>query len=113
MQGFQTRVGNMRRQITIQQQAATQNALGEEIPSWTTFATCWASIEPMNGRELLAAQQVQSQVNTRITIRYRDGVTPAMRILYKSRYFDIQSIQDIEERNRFLVLQCVERVGES
>jgi SPP1 family predicted phage head-tail adaptor len=103
--------GALRKRITIQQQSATQNTRGEPIPSWTTFATCWASIEPKNGRELLAAQQVQSQVITEITIRYQSGITPDMRILYGTRYFDIQAIQNVEERNRMIVMQCIERVG--
>lgn len=105
--------GGLRKRITIQQPSATQNTRGEEIPSWTTYATVWAQIEPLNGRELLAAQQVQSQVNTKITIRYQSGVTPDMRIQYGSRYFDIQSIMNIEERNRMIEMQCIERAGEA
>lgn len=107
------RAGLLRKQVVIQQPSATQNTRGEEIPSWATFLTVRAAIEPLNGRELLAAQSIESQVTTKITIRYQSGITPDMRIKYGSRYFDIQAIQNIEERNRMIEMQCIERVGES
>jgi len=42
-----------------------------------------------------------------ITLRYTD-VTIKDRLLFDSRVFEVASIEDKEERNRELVLKCVE-----
>lgn len=49
---------------------------------WTLVATVWAAIEPMSAREFVQSQAMQSQVTTRIVIRYRDGMHAAMRLVH-------------------------------
>lgn len=38
------------------------------------FATVWGRLESLSGKELIAAQQVQSQIVARATIRYRADI---------------------------------------
>jgi len=104
--------GKLNKRIIIQQTTMTQNGYGEPIDSWSTFATVWASLEPVQGREFWAQQQVQSEVTIRIRIRYFSGVTSAMRILYGSRIFTIQSVIDVQERHVEMQLMCSEGVAE-
>jgi SPP1 family predicted phage head-tail adaptor len=106
------RAGTMRRQIVIQQSNATQNTSGDPIPAWETFATVRAAIVPLQGRELLAAQQIVASVSHRLDMRYVVGVTPAMRVTYDGRYFDIQAAIDPTELKREMQLFCLERVGQ-
>lgn len=108
--------GTMRRRITIQNSTPTQNTSGDMVPSWGTYYTCWAEIQPATGRELMAAAQVQANISHTITIRWPGTsytISPSMRVLYKSRYFDIQAVINLDERNRTLQLLCLERVGET
>lgn len=74
-------------------------AVAENIP---------ARVEPLEGNELLRAQQTGMQRPHRFTIRYRGDVTGAKTILYDARTFDIKSIQDPEEKHRELILQTDE-----
>lgn len=104
------RAGELRHRVTIQQKSVTRDSFGAETVSWTDVAVVWAAIEPLQGREFFSAQQVNAEVTTRIRIRYRSGITPAMRVLFGSRAFDIQGIINIEERNRELHLMCKEVV---
>ncbi|MGA9851845.1 MAG: phage head closure protein [Gammaproteobacteria bacterium] len=104
--------GEMKRWITVQQTASSQNARGEEIPTWTTFACVWAKIVPLSGREFLAAQQVEATLTHTITIRYLAGLDPTMRIVYNGRYFDINQVININEEDRQMSLLCTERVAE-
>jgi len=106
----------MRRRITFQQKDATQNTRGDPIPNWTDYYTCRAEIEPLSGRELMAAMQVQADISHRVTIRWPGTsitLTPDMHIVYGTRLFDIQSILDTEERHRELQILCIERVGQT
>lgn len=104
------RAGKLRHRWTIQQQTpATQNSLGEETSPWADVATVWCSVEPLSGREFFSAQATQSEVTHTVTMRYRSGIVPKMRLTKDARVLDIQSVADVTERHRELQLMCVER----
>ncbi len=54
------------------------------------------------------AGALQSEVTTRIKIRYRTGLTTSMRVLYGCRVFQILSVIDKDERHRVIELMCKE-----
>jgi SPP1 family predicted phage head-tail adaptor len=101
-------IGDLRHRVWLQ--TPVTNGAGE-ITSWSNAGPnqIWARIEPLGGNELFAAQQIYPEANTSITIRYRPGVTSAMRILYGTRTFDIKDASDVEERHRRIDMICVER----
>lgn len=104
------RAGTLRYQYTIQQRGtATQNSHGEDTTPWEDLVTVWMAMEPLSGREFFAAQATQSEVTHQATMRYRSGITTAMRITKDSRVWDIESVTDVTERHRELRLMCVER----
>lgn len=103
------KIGALRHRITIEQATDARNAIGEMVPSWATFATVWASIEPLRGRELEAAQQRFAEASHEVVIRYLVGLVPKMRVKFGTRLFDIGFVQNIEERNREMRLDVVER----
>lgn len=102
------RAGRLRHVITIQQATETRDSVGAIIRTWATYDTVRASIEPLNGREYFNASQVQAEVSTRIRVRYLDGLTSKMRILFGSRIYDIKAIINDKERNFEMTLMCVE-----
>lgn len=102
--------GRLRHRIDIEQQTTTEDTFGATTDTWSLWTTLWASIEPLSGRELLAAQQVQADITHRVRFRYVSGVTAKMRVVYGSRIFNILSVANPEERNREIVLQCRELV---
>lgn len=104
--------GKLRRRIEIQRRTATQDDYGQPLTTWTTEITTQAEFEPLNGRELVAAQAVQSEVTHTVTIRYRAGITPAMRIKYDGRLFNIHAVLDEAERHRMLTLLCSEGLND-
>jgi SPP1 family predicted phage head-tail adaptor len=102
--------GRLRHRVTIQQEAVIKGALGGQAKSWVDVVTVWEAVEPIRGREFFAAQQVNSEVTHRVTIRYRTGVTAKMRLVFQGRVLDISAPPiDVEERHRDLQLMCIER----
>ena len=89
----------------------TPDGGGGFILTWTDVATVWAAIEPLKGAERLHAQQLQSPVTHRVTMRYRAGVRPSMRLVFDARTLNIRAVIDPQERNRTLELLCEEGVG--
>lgn len=103
------RAGRLRHLVTIQSRTEGSNAFNEPRPVWKHFATVYASIEPLSGREYFAAQQAQSDVTHRVVLRYIPGVTAKHRIVFGDRVFDIAAPpRNVGERGIELELQCVE-----
>lgn len=98
-----------RQPVTIEQ-ATDGSGFGNQNPTFSTYKNWRAVIEPLRGRELWRVQQVQADVTHKLTGVYVAGVTPKMRIKFKSRYFNIESVINVGERNRVLELMCREVV---
>jgi SPP1 family predicted phage head-tail adaptor len=107
--------GKLRHRITLQElSAASPDVTGSGMPdeSWTDLATVNASVEPLSGRELFAAQEHHSEVTTRITIRYRAGINAKQRVSFRGKTYNIRYVLDPEERHRELQLLSAEGVNE-
>jgi len=101
----------MEHQIVLTTPDSARTSEGDFIPG-TPFATgVWASIIALQGRERDLAQAIVSEVTHRITIPYMAGVTTDLQVSFDSRMFDVQAVQDPDERQTELRLLCVERDG--
>jgi SPP1 family predicted phage head-tail adaptor len=104
------RAGRLRHRIQIVKPKLTQDATGGTvIDDDSLVASVWAAIEPLTGRELYAAQQMVSEVTHKITIRWMDGIKSNMNVRFGGREFQIQSIQNPDERHKVLILLSIER----
>ena len=102
--------GFLRNQVELQTNSPSTNGFGEQIASWTTVATVWASITPLSGREFVEAKAREVDATVRITIRYRSDMlpTPNWRVKFGSRYYDIDSVINRDERGKTVDLMCRE-----
>lgn len=103
------RGGRLRHLVVIQKNTPGQSGSGAEVPSWATFATTYAAVEPIKGREYFQAGRVNAETTHLITIRHAAGVDEGMRVSWDGRLFDITSAINIEERDREMQLVCTER----
>lgn len=102
------RIGQLRRRITIQQPVEVTDQYGTPAIQWQEFATVWAAVEPIRGREYILLKNTNSELTVRIRIRYLPGVTNAMRVVYDDRVFNIESVIDVDERHKEMHLMCAE-----
>ena len=102
------RAGKLRRRLIIQQAIESQGPTGEMSVVWSTFATVYGSVEPIRGREFWAAKEIQTEVTTRIRIRYLEGVNPKMQIVDGAKLYWINTVIDPEMRHIELQLMCWE-----
>lgn len=101
-------IGTLNKRVKIQTKTISQGTTGEFIETWADTATRWAAIEPLEGREYWQAQQLNTETTAKITIRHYPGLTTVNRIKFGSRYFDIVSVQNQKEGNKYTVLMCKE-----
>ena len=102
------RAGNLRHRVAIQSVTDTASAFGDVSQSWSTVATVWASVTPLTAREALEADQVKTKISHKVTMRYRSDVSTKNRLSYDSRTLNITSVLNVDEKNKTLVVLCVE-----
>lgn len=103
------RAGQLRHRVTLQSVTRTDDEGGGYSEAWADDATVWAAVEPLEGTEALRGMALTATVTHRIWLRYREGVTAAMRVQHDGRTFNVRSVIDPEERHRELVLLAEEQ----
>ena len=107
------RPGKLRHRITFEKATDVQDpTFGVAEINWSPFVTVWGSISPIStlaGSERVNNDIVAAQITHRVITRYMPGVTNKMRIKFGSRYFAIESIANIDERNIQLEILCNEQ----
>ena len=101
--------GKLNKRVTIQHKVTgspQRKSSGAPDSPWADLVTTWAAIEPLRGKEFMESQAVNSAVAVRIRIRYRDGITAAMRVKHGTTIYSIEAVIDPEMRNRELQLMC-------
>jgi SPP1 family predicted phage head-tail adaptor len=101
--------GKLRERITVEQAAEARNSLGETVLSWATFAERWASVEGVSSREALELGRVEVSISHRVRLRYLDGMTQNMRIVWRGRTLEIVSLLEYGNRSEHVAI-CQESV---
>jgi len=102
-------IGQLRHRIEIGRYTSGIDEWGNPTgPQWQPVVTLWAAVEALAGRMYFEAQQTALQSDHRVTIRYRAGIEPGMRLRHDGREWEIQAVQDRDGRRRWLTLLCKE-----
>lgn len=108
------RAGDLRRRVRVQTRATSQDSFGQQVTTWSDLlSSVPADIQPMTGRELIAAQATNTEITHQIELRYHTALSnpvavAAMRVLYGSRVFEIRASMNVDERNRQITLLASE-----
>lgn len=73
--------GKYNQLVTIQAPSATTDSIGGQPTSWVDVRQGWAEIKPMSGREVQAAQQLNSGAMYRIAMRAQP-LTTSQRLVW-------------------------------
>lgn len=101
--------GAFRTELILQRCVPQQDDSGGLTESWVEEAAVMARVEPASARSVFGADQTLENVTHRVTLRFRTGITSGMRFTRGGRIFNIVTVHDPDERQRYLV--C--RVGEA
>lgn len=99
--------GSLSHLIRIEYESGTtRSAIGEPVLTWATFASVWASVEPLRGNEAIALRMQGAEISTRIRTRYIPGVKPSMRVVHGDDIYNIHEAYSPFERKRELEMLC-------
>ena len=104
------RAGQLRHRITFQQITVANDTFSKSVPTWTDQVTTRAAIWPMRGTERIESMKLDNELTHKVRIRYRQGITPKMRIKFGTRYFNVRYILNPDERNIYLEMMATEEV---
>ena len=104
------RIGELRDEITLEQQIRTPSGGGGATLTWTSLGPLWAEIRPRTGHETVIAGKLVSQVSHEIWIRHRAGTTAALRFRKNERLFDILAVLTAGSRGQWMRCLCRERI---
>lgn len=94
--------GMLRHSIEWQQRTSTSDGMGGSVDGWTTVTTVRAFVKPKTGGERWQSMRTEANITHRIFMRYNASVTPAMRIVFNGRPFQVKAVLNVEERNKWL-----------
>lgn len=105
--------GDLRTSIRIQYEKSTGTG-SFAAKSWIDLGNTASTDTPryipaqwinVHGSEAWIANSVQAQLGATVTIRYRNDITPACRVLLSSTVYQIVSIDNIRQRNEWIELK--------
>ena len=106
------RAGALRHRVTIRSRSGSRGAYGSATTTWSDYHSCRASIRALRSREVQSDSQRQGEVTHEVTIRYKAGVIPAMRMTFSdggtTRHFDIRGVRIPDQAHRIMFLDCAE-----
>ena len=102
--------GELTERITIETPAKGQNEVGETTLTWSTFATVWAKVQSLSGREAERYGEIVGFGGHKVTIRALPGIITSMRVIYRNRTLEIGAINEYE-RVWYLELICTEKAA--
>jgi len=101
-------VNGLRHQITLQNRSTADDGFGQEKQTWIDVANCFAQIEAVSGLSEVSGSAEASPVKYVMFIRYRAGVNARMRLIYAGKVFEIDAVTDMEERHKWLQIECTQ-----
>lgn len=109
MHRMEEQAGALNERITVTRVTLTSDGMGGNTESWSTIATLWACVKPINGRERSMAQQTESPRNYRFTVRRTAGSAAILekdRITWRGKVMNIRFIADNGPKKQYLVLEA-------
>lgn len=102
--------GKLRHRLQFETPDFQQDAnTGAMTPAWTLVTTLWGTIEPLSGRDFIAAQAAQSNVVARMVIRYNTLITAGMRVTNNGKYYMVEAVlPDADSGREYMTLPVSE-----
>ena len=96
--------GDLRHVISLQTKTTATDEFGGDVFTWEDTVTgVRCKKTPLSGKERMQSKAEYSEITTRFRLRYRTGITPAMRIVESTgEVHEIISVVDIDGRKREL-----------
>ncbi len=107
-------IGALRRRVRLLAPAITPDAGGGRAIAEVCEADVWAAVIARTPRERVEADALTSLLTFEVWLRFREDVRPGWRVRWAAgvgqRTVRVRHVRDLEDRGRWLVLDCEEEI---
>lgn len=103
--------GQFNRKITLKKRSIAEDALGQEIESFSDFGTFWAMVKTTRSSEAINIGNLQSLKVTRFILRYSRSLNELIEsdgthftLVYKGLEYDVKSVINDDEANKTVTI---------
>lgn len=96
--------GLFRTPIIIERMVKSQDALGGEVVAWETARVMRARVRQLSGGERWFHDRIETRATDSFDMYYVPGLDETMRIKKGDTYFNIRSINNVENLNRYITI---------
>lgn len=100
-----TNPGELRVKVTLHSRSISTEVGGFQRPGLTKIADVWAKWTNVHGSEALQAAAIQALDAATVLIRYLDGVDRTCVVEKGGQYYEIISLDNIQERSEYIELK--------
>lgn len=100
--------GTLTDRVDLKQRMTSQEDEGGEIALYTPIATVWARVRSLNGWHSQQNDARGVVATHSVVLRFRTGVSPGDRIVYRGRNLEVLSANDLNGRHTYLSCLCTE-----
>lgn len=105
--------GGLNRRVQIERRAQAPGEFGHPVEVWVLVAEVHGSINPLGGRELIAAQAVQAALTHTIMVRYKPALAVPVqaaqwRIRHNARVFAVIASQELKDARQHIIFDVQE-----
>ena len=99
--------GILDQRVTLQTATVTRDTVGGVVETWADTVTVWASVRPLTAKQIAQAQQVSADVRKAVTIRWRSGVSAAMRLKFSDSTTAKVQLRPVDGKSDCLILDYI------
>lgn len=101
-------IGRLNKKVTVQYPVVAPDGMGGFTETWTNLDTIWAALWPISAKEQIQSMSNTMETTHRVRARYRSDIKHNYRIKFGNRCFNIISIINPNEQNRWLDIMAKE-----
>ena len=101
--------GHLRERIAFERRSDERDILAGARGKWRYDGAAWAAVTPLGEGELIEADSVSALPRWRVTLRKRDGIDPASRIVWRGRYLRVRSVESDPREPAQMILTTQEQ----
>lgn len=104
-------IGARRRRFVLERPIENPDGFGGTLRRYVAGPLLWGAITPLGTTERVRGGRSDLRATHRVRLAYRDGITPAMRLVAGPRRFAIRAAGDPDGRRRDLLCEVEELVA--
>ncbi|MHB1104214.1 MAG: phage head closure protein [Devosia sp.] len=108
MSGAMPPIGGLTDRVQLQRRDLAAETEGGHVATFVPIVTLWARVTAIGAREAQLADGRSVSISHTVVLRHRTDARAGDRFLYRGRYLNVVSAEDLSGRKRFLGCRCSE-----